>query len=94
MSNHTIVTSDMYEGAYLLTQNAKIQNVSVIPESSKLICQFSFSGENLLKAQNLYFNAKAEVNLWDFRRCFNHINSLVGTARKEYKQMLLETPVK
>ena len=86
MHAHVVKTQDIYESAYLLTQGANILNVEALHENSKLICAFTFSGENLLKAQNEYYNARAQVNLWEFRRCFNRINSLIGTARKEFKQ--------
>ena len=62
MSNF-VSTQDIYESAYLLTLNANIENVEVITENNKLVCKFIFSGDNLLKAQNDYFNAKAVVNL-------------------------------
>jgi len=81
MSN--VSTQDIYESAYFLTIGANVENVEVIKENNKLICRFCFSGVNLLQAQNDYFNARAVVNLMDFRRCFMRINSLIGTAKKE-----------
>ena len=81
-----VCTQDIYESAYFLTLGANVENVEVLTENNRLICKFTFSGDNLLQAQNDYFNAKAVVNLIDFRRCFNRINSLIGTARKEAKQ--------
>ena len=83
MSN--VTTQDIYESAYFLTIGANVENVEVLTENKKLICRFTFSGNNLLQAQNDYFNARAVVNLIDFRRCFNRINSLIGTAKKEAK---------
>ena len=91
MSN-LVSTRDIYESAYLLTLGANIENVEVITENNKLVCKFSFSGSNLLQAQNDYFNAKAVVNLWDFRGCYNRINSLIGTARKEAKLRPAQLP--
>jgi len=81
MSN--VSTQDIYESAYFLTLGASVEAVEVIRENNKLICRFSFEGDNLLQAQNDYFNARAMVNLIDFRRCFSRINSLIGTAKKE-----------
>ena len=78
-----VTTQDIYESAYFLTLGAHVENVDVLFENNRLICQFTFSGTNLLQAQNDYFNSRANVNLWDFRRCFNRINSLIGTAKKE-----------
>ena len=85
MSN-LITTQDIYESAYFLTLGAQVESVEVMTENNKFVCKFTFTGDNLLQAQNEYFNAKATVNLWDFRRCFNRINSLIGSAKKESKQ--------
>ena len=87
MSN-LVSTQDIYESAYLLTLGAHVEDVQVLTENNKLVCRFVFSGDNLLQAQNDYFNSKAIVNLWEFRRCFNRINSLIGTARKAYLRYL------
>ena len=84
MPTHVLKTQDIYESAYLLTRGASILNVETLHENNKLICAFTFSGENLLEAQHAYYNARARVNLWEFRRCFNRINALIGTARKEF----------
>ena len=84
--SQVLSTEDIYESAYLLTLDASVENVEVLTENGKLICKFTFTGDNLLQAQSEYYNAKAIVNLWSFRRCFNRINSLIGTAKKEYKQ--------
>lgn len=86
--NHEVSTEDIYESAFMLTNGASIINIEVLQENSKSICRFTFSGENLLQLQNDYYNAKAVVNLWEFRRCFNRINSLIGTARKEYREKI------
>ena len=86
MENHIVKTQDIYESAYLLTRGGNILTVEALYENNRLVCAFTFSGENLLKAQNDYYNARAEVNLWEFRRSFSRINSLIGTARKEYNQ--------
>ena len=86
MSTQNVKTQDIYEGAYLLTLDANILNVEVFPENKRLVCRFTFTGTDLLTAQNKYYNGKAEVNVWEFRRCFSRINALIGTARKEYNQ--------
>ena len=85
MSNK-VSTQDIYESAYLLTLGANVECVEALTENNKLVCKFTFSGANLLQAQNEYYNSRATVNLWDFRRCFNRINALIGTAKKEAKQ--------
>ena len=88
MESHVVRTRDIYESAYLLYQGANIILVEPFIENKKLMCAFTFTGEKLLQSQNDYYNAKAEVNLWEFRRSFNRINSLIGTARKEFREQL------
>ena len=80
---HQVSTKDLYEASYYLTKGYNVENVEVLSENNKKICMFTFSGENLLKSQSDYFNANAYVNLWDFRRCFNRVNALIGTAKKQ-----------
>jgi hypothetical protein len=80
-----VTTQDIYESAYYLTLGADVENVELLKENNRFVCKFTLSGDDLLTAQNNYFNAKALVNLWDFRRCYNRISSLIGTARKEVR---------
>ena len=80
---HQVSTKDLYEASYYLTLGCNVENVEVLKENNKRICIFTLSGKNISKAQSDYFNANAHVNLWDFRRCFNRINALIGTARKQ-----------
>ena len=81
----SIQTKDIYESAYYLTRGACIDKIEILKENNKQICQFNFSGDNILNDQNDYFNSKAIVNLWDFRRCYNRITSLIGSAKKRSK---------
>ena len=85
MSN-VIFTQDMYEASYYLTLGGNLDNIEIVKENKKEICLFIISGEDLKRAQLDYFNARAEVNLIDFRRCYLRLHSLIGTARKEAKQ--------
>jgi hypothetical protein len=80
-----ISTQDMYEAAYYLTLGGNVESIEIVKENKKEICQFIVSGENLYQHQLDYFNAKALVNLFDFRRCYLRLHSLIGTAKKEAK---------
>lgn len=91
---HFVSTKDIYECAFMLTQGAEVEKVEVQPENSILICLFTFSGENLMQAQNDYYNGRANVNLWEFRRCYTRINSLIGTARKGYNTKKVDEVMK
>jgi hypothetical protein len=83
MPKQTATTQDLYESAYLLTRGARIDSVESFYENGRLVCRFTFIGDEIQKAQQAYYNGQAEVNLWEFRRCFSRINALVGNARKE-----------
>ena len=86
MTIQKITTSDTYEAAFYLVLGAAILGAELIEENKKKICIFSLSGENLTKAQQEYFNSKAYVNIWDFRRCLTRINSLVGSVKANEKK--------
>jgi len=83
MAIHTIKTQDIYESAYLLTMGAQIISVEQTLENHKPICKFIISGNNLPELQNNYYNNRALVNLWDFRRSFTRVNALISKTRKE-----------
>ena len=80
-----ISTQDMYEAAYYLTLGGNVESIEIVKENKKEICQFIVSGENLHQHQLDYFNAKGIVNLFDFRRCYLRLHSLIGSAKKEAK---------
>ena len=86
MDPQVISTRDMYEASLYLTLGANIKNIKIIKENRKEICQFIISGNNLQKAQINYFNGEVTVNLWDFRRCYMRLHSLIGTVRKNAKE--------
>jgi hypothetical protein len=86
MSNQKITTSDTFEAAFYLAIGAAILGAELIEENKKKICIFSLTGENLTQAQQDYFNSKAYVNIWDFRRCLTRINSLVGSVKANEKK--------
>ncbi|MCK4795948.1 MAG: hypothetical protein KAT05_01130 [Spirochaetes bacterium] len=90
MNTHFITTTDLFEVAYLITAyNFIIERVQVIPQNKNDICQFTIAGdEKLSKAQLEYFNNAGSIKVLDFRRNMHKINSLIGMAKKDYKQEL------
>jgi len=81
-----IITSDMYEVAYYLTLGFTIENIELINENKNLICNFTVTGENINSARIDYFNAKAFVNLLDFRRAYQRVSTLGISVKKEAKK--------
>ena len=89
MNTHFITTTDLFEVTYLITTyDFEIERIKVIPQNKNQICQFTIAGdERLQKAQINYFN-NAVVKITDFRRNLHKVNTLIGMAKKEYKQEL------
>ena len=90
MNTHFITTTDLFEVAYLITAyNFVIERVQVTPQNKNEICQFTIAGdEKLPKAQLEYFNNDGSIKVLDFRRNMHKINSLIGMAKRDYKQEL------
>jgi hypothetical protein len=81
-----ISTSDLYEAGFYFIQGFKLERVDVVNQNRKEMGRFTFSGDGIQKAQLVYFNGEATVNLMDFRRTYLHLNTLVGKAKKETKK--------
>lgn len=90
MNTHFITTTDLYEVAYLLcTYDFSVENVQVVPQNKGEICQFTIAGDDKLsKAQLEYFNNEGLIKVLDFRRSLHKVNTLIGMAKKNYKQEL------
>lgn len=90
MNTHFITTTDLFEVCYLITAyDFVIENVQVIPQNKNDICQFTIAGdERLSKAQLEYFNNDGNIKVLDFRRNLHKVNTLIGMAKKSYKQEL------
>lgn len=89
---HTLTTSDMYEAGYYICLGFTVQKAEVLKESKKVIGKFTFNGEGLAQAQIDYFNGQAVVNLLSFRRAYIHLNSIMGSARKELRLETKQAP--
>jgi hypothetical protein len=85
---HSITTTDLYEVSFLLCNyNFCVEHVQVIPQNKAEICQFTLTGDDRLpQAQLAYFNNEAEVKVLDFRRALHKVNTMIGMAKKNYKQ--------
>jgi len=88
----TLTTSDMYEAGYYICLGFTVQKAEVLRERKKVIGKFTFNGEGLTQAQIDYFNGQAVVNLLSFRRAYIHLNSIMGSARKEARLEAKQIP--
>ena len=95
MNTHFITTTDLYEVAYLLcAYDFSVENVQVVPQNKSEICQFTMSGdERLSRAQLEYFNNEGLVKVMDFRRSLHKVNTLIGMAKKNYKQKIRDQKI-
>jgi len=86
MSN-LISTTDLYEACYYLIEGFKIEKVEIVSQNRKEMGKFSLSGEGIQKAQIVYLNGEAAVNVMDFRRTYNQLTTLVGQAKRELREL-------
>ena len=87
MSNQKITTSDTFEAAFYLGHRSyNIRRRAYRRKQKENLYISALPEKTSLKAQQEYFNSKAYVNIWDFRRCLTRINSLVGSVKANEKK--------
>ena len=57
-----LLTNDLYEGAWLLSQGVELSDLWMDDKARRAVV-FEFAGENVLVLQNEYKKGKAEVNV-------------------------------
>lgn len=57
-----LLTNDLYEGAWLLSQGMELSDLW-LDRSGKKVVVFEFTGEDILALQNRYREGRAEVNV-------------------------------
>ena len=82
-----ISTTDLYEACFYLMQGFKIEKVEIVNQNRKEMGKFILSGEGIQKAQLVYLNGEANVNIMDFRRTYNQLTTLVGQAKRELREL-------
>jgi len=83
-----ISTTDLYEGTYYLLSGCELVAIEALRVNGAITCRLSFEGECLQRLQLEYFNGKAQVALFEFRRAFGQINALVHSAKKRARGQL------
>lgn len=79
-------THDLYEAAYYLLNQCELEAVEATELDNKISCKMIITGSKVGELQTLYFHSKAEVNLFEFRRMYSHLNKVLFDAKKEYKR--------
>ncbi len=82
-----ISTTDLYEAAFYLIEGFKLEKVEIVSQNRKEMGKFILSGEGIQKAQVVYLNGEAAVNVMVFRRTYNQLTTLVGQAKRELREM-------
>ena len=86
MENVTCVkVADLYEACFYLCNDAVIESVEIIKENKRHIAYLTLSGVPDT-CQTDYLSAKATVNLFEFRRFYQHVQSHITSAKIQAKK--------
>lgn len=72
-----LITSDIYYGAYLLSQGRRLERYVVKDGSSGRKLAFEFSGPGLQGLMQEYLSGDATVNLKSLRSSLKHLKDIV-----------------
>ena len=81
-----ISTTDTYEAANYLVHGCELLEISCQQMDGKPTCRLVFTGPEINKLQLEYFNGKACINLFAFRRAYGQINAMIYEAKKRAKK--------
>ena len=83
-----VATCDLYEGSYYLLNGCELEAIEGLRLNGELTCRMSFAGPKLEALQLVYLQGRAEANLFEFRRTYGQLSSLVLRAKKKFKNQL------
>jgi hypothetical protein len=83
-----VSTIDLYESCYYLLNSCTLEAIEGIPVNGEITCKLYFNGERITDLQADYFRGTAWVNLFEFRRAYNQINSHVQQTKKKVRAEL------
>ena len=81
-NSEILTTTDLYEAAYYRSLGYDLVEIEPITENGKHLSSVTLSGDGIKRSQLDYLNAKAIVNIIDFRRHFNRLKTMGYAARK------------
>ncbi len=84
----TVTTFDLYEGSYYLLGGCELEAIEGLKVNGTLTYRMSFTGEKLVQLQLSYLNGQASANLFEFRRTYSQLSSLVLKAKKKLRNQL------
>ena len=71
-----------------LLNGCELEEIESLKVNGKLTCRMNFTGENLTQLQLAYFQGKAQANLFEFRRAYSQLSSLVQKGKKKFRNQL------
>ena len=83
-----VTTFDLYEGTYYLLGGCELEAIEGLKLNGEITCRMSFTGSQLEPLQLVYLQGRAEANLFEFRRAYGQLSSLVLRAKKKFKNQL------
>ena len=80
-----ILTTDIYEGAYLLSQGAALENIWLDQNKPSRSVIFEFIGENVLVLRKKYQKGQASANVLRLKTSLNEIKDRMFSLLREEK---------
>ena len=88
-----VTTCDLYEGSYYLLNGCELEAIEGIKVNGTITCRLTVTGGNLAHLQYEYLQGQAAANLFQFRRAYSQLSSLVQKARKKFRNQLKQEPL-
>ena len=83
-----VSTCDLYEGTYYLLNGCELEAIEGLKVNGAITCRLTFSGDELNRLQLSYLQGQAGANLFEFRRAYSQLSSLVQKAKKKFRNQL------
>ena len=83
-----VSTCDLYEGPYYLLNGCELEAIEGLKVNGAITCRLTFSGDELNRLQLSYLQGQAGANLFEFRRAYSQLSSLVLKAKKKFRNQL------
>ena len=83
-----VSTCDLYEGTYYLLNGCELEAIEGLKVNGAITCRLTFSGDELNRLQLSYLQGQADANLFEFRRAYSQLSSLVLKAKKKFRNQL------
>lgn len=72
-----ILTTDIYEGAYLLSEGMELKNIWEDKTKRKRSVVFEFNGNNIEVLKSAYLRGRARANVLKFKNSVNELKDIM-----------------